>query len=430
MKRTVGTFMIIAPCIVTCVLWLLADNVLASIQQTPYRALSQIFSLLGIVLMSITFLFATKLSFLEEIFGGLDKDYFIHHIIGLLSFIFIINHPLLLAIQALPSLSTAQNYVYFSNELSYNFGIIALYTMILSFISLLFLKLRHEKWIVMHDILAVSYAFAVTHVLFIPSTVSESLPLKLWIMIFLIIGSLSAVYKIFLYQKFGPKFLYTVASVTKQNDIINILLSPHNKRINFYPGQFVYIKCISKAVPPQMHPFSPSTTALEDQIRITVKALGDYTKKLEKLSIGDKVFVYGPHGRFAEVYKSKPRTFIWVAGGIGVTPFVALLHAEAIKPSGHTIYFFYATRTPQEQVFLSEIQAILTVTPGVKLIPWSSETNGRLDAKKISEICGIPIQDAIVLICGPLPMMLSLNEQFLDLGLDEEQIIFEQFNFV
>jgi predicted ferric reductase len=383
MKRTVGMFMIIAPCLVTCILWILADNVLASLYQTPYRAVSQIFSLLGIVLMSIAFLFATKLSFLEEIFGGLDKDYFIHHIIGLLSFIFVMNHPLLLALQSLPSLSTAQTYVFFGSELSYNLGILAIYTLILSFVSLLFFKLRHEKWIIMHDLLALSYAFAVVHTLLIPSTISESFPLKLWILFFTIIGSLSAIYKIFLYQRFGPKLLYKVASVTKQNDIINILLSPQGKKISFSPGQFVYIKCISHAVPAEMHPFSPSTTALEDQIRITAKALGDYTKKLEKIAIGDKVFVYGPHGRFAEVYKTKPRTFVWVAGGIGVTPFVALLHAEAIKPSGHTIYFFYATRTPQEQVFLSEIQAILTVTPNVKLFPWSSEVNGRLDEHSV-----------------------------------------------
>lgn len=409
--------------IITINLWLGAKSGLSEITGNPLLALSQILGLIGLVFMSINLLLSTRLNMIERVFFGLDKVYKYHHILGSLSFILIINHPVLLAVQALPLYPISASYLFFSLNLSYNFGVIALYLMILSFIFIVGVKVEYSKWKIIHKLLGVSFFFVSLHTMFISSDVSRFLPLRIWIMLFLVIGDLSAIYIMFLYKFIGPKYLYQTVGIERLLDIVNIVFKPMGKKIGFYPGQFVYIAFNSNKPTGELHPFSISSPLDCDNIRVSAKIAGDYTLTLPELEMNTTAFLYGPYGKFGHKMNFDKRINIWIAGGIGVTPFLSMLpNREPLN----TVYLFYCTKDKEEAVFLPEIESRIAGKNNIRFTPWFSKVHGRLNARKIQEI--VDTKQAEIYICGPKIMMSSLCSQFITQGVSEKQIHLEDFN--
>src|SRR6185436_3048157 len=90
----------------------------------------------------------------------------------------------------------------------------------------------------------------------------------------------------------------------------------------------------------QFHPFSITSAPAERTLRITVKAIGDYTNALRRLlDEGAEAIVEGPFGSFSNAGLPQPRQ-IWAAGGIGVTPFLSM--ARSLGDGGPAVHFYYA----------------------------------------------------------------------------------------
>ena len=103
------------------------------------------------------------------------------------------------------------------------------------------------------------------------------------------------------------------------------------------------------------HPFTISSAPHEDVVRVTVKALGDYTSRLQELiEPGMPAVIGGPHGRFSH-WKGTDRQ-VWIAGGVGVAPFLSWLRALDGHQLPHRVDFFYSA--DGEAPFADEIRAI------------------------------------------------------------------------
>ena len=102
------------------------------------------------------------------------------------------------------------------------------------------------------------------------------------------------------------------------------------------------------------HPFTISSAPHEDVVRVTVKALGDYTSRLQELiEPGMPAVIGGPHGRFSH-WRGTERQ-VWIAGGVGVAPFLSWLRAlDGQLP--HRVDFFYSA--DGEAPFAEEIREI------------------------------------------------------------------------
>ena len=87
------------------------------------------------------------------------------------------------------------------------------------------------------------------------------------------------------------------------------------------------------------HPFTISSAPQEGVVRVTVKALGDYTSRLQELvEPGMPAVIGGPHGRFNH-WRGTDRQ-VWIAGGVGVAPFLSWVRAlDGELP--HSVDFFY-----------------------------------------------------------------------------------------
>lgn len=417
---------ILLPLLVTVNLFVLSKTDLVASFGNPWLFFSQLFSLLGTVLLSFTFVLGSRARFLEKLFGGLDKVIKIHHIIGAISFILLLHHPLFLAVQALPNFDLASRYLYFGTTSSYNFGVIAIYGMIILLALTLVVKLPYDVWIKTHDLFGIVLFFASLHIFFITSDVSRYMPLRIWMFINLDLGLFFYIYKVFLYRWFGPKYEYTVSKINQINDVYEIYLTPVDESIRFKPGQFCFVS-FDKLGLTEAHPFSFSSSPDEMTLRFSVKIVGDYTLSLKNLTVGTKCSVWGAYGKFYYGFDSK-KDVVFLAGGIGITPFMSLLNYEVLHIKPRKIHLFYSSRSLNDAIYDDELLTLQTRLPNFTYFQNFGDQKPRLNCQTIISEAG-DLHNKIFYICGPTPMMYSLASQLKENGVKTKDIIFEDFAF-
>ena len=426
-----GTLLILFSSLLTFNLWIISKTDISTILSSPFQSASQIIALIGTVLLAWNFILSTRIPFLEDLFGGQDRVYKKHHILGILSFVMLLHHPILLAFRYLTDTNLALRYFLPSNLLSYNTGIFALWAMIILLIFTLFIKLPYEAWLFTHRLLGLPLLLASVHMFLIVSDISRSDILRYWMFAWVGLGIVAWIYKVYLYKLLGPRYECKVQSVTLHGDILDIVLKPVDRKIRYLPGQFVFLSTTSKGIGGESHPFSIASYGAGETIRLGIKALGDYTHRLQLLKAGETAYIYGPYGRFSRKYLDSTRDALWIAGGIGITPFLSLFAYEASSPSKHrNVHFVYScVDSREDSAFDAEIQGALPSVPHVHYAHFCSTKQGYLTAEKIKAQVG-EVKDKLVMICGPEVMRMALTEQFAALGVRRSNIIFEDFNLL
>jgi predicted ferric reductase len=120
---------------------------------------------------------------------------------------------------------------------------------------------------------------------------------------------------------------------------------------------------------------------------------------------------------------------VWIVGGIGVTPFLSMLRNEKELVDERNIVLFYCFSTPEEGMFSEEIKHLIENKKTIEVHEWCSTDKGRFSVPKILEILE-KYDNYDVQICGPGPMMESLKQQFEEIGVNSERIIFEKFQMI
>ena len=286
---------------------------------------SQVLSLIGTVYLSLSFLLSSRFSFLEKMIGGLDIVYKIHHMLGALSFIALLHHPLLLAVGKIPNTQLALRYFIPAENIGYNFGIYALAAMTLLLLFTLFVQLPYHIWKNLHSGMGIVLLFGMLHIFFITSDVSRFMPLQIWMFFWMSFGLISFIYKYFFYQKYQDAYKYCIKEVIDFGNYVEIiLLSNTSKRMKYCSGQFIFLSTNNKTVGKESHPFSIASGPDEEYLKLYCKKLGDYTNRLSLLQSGEEVVINGPYGTFFESIPMR-KDIVGIAGGIGITPFLSLL---------------------------------------------------------------------------------------------------------
>ena len=162
------------------------------------------------------------------------------------------------------------------------------------------------------------------------------------------------------------------------------------------------------------HPFTISSAWQGDgRISFLIKGLGDYTRQLpDTLAVGQPVTVEGPYGRFT--FAGGKARQVWVAGGIGITPFIARMQALAQAPDGKRVDLFYSTSAP-DAVFINKVRQ-RAEDAGVVLHLLVSQRDGRLDARRIA--AAVPDWKAADFwFCGPAAFGDAIRTDLCDQGL-------------
>ena len=192
-------------------------------------------------------------------------------------------------------------------------------------------------------------------------------------------------------------------------------------------GQFLLWRFLDRARWWQSHPFSLSMAPNRRQLRLTVKAIGDFTSGLATLKPGTRVLVEGPFGQFTERGRLHSRALL-IAGGIGITPLRAL--AEEMVAEGVDVCLLYRCRREQDIVFREELDR-LAAHSQLRVEYVLSQGRGRSPAPQLGpDLLQQLVPDLLqreIYVCGPPGMRAAVHETLHRLGARDEQIHAEVF---
>lgn len=389
-------------------------------------SLGQILGLVGMSLFSINLILAGRLKILDKYFKGLDKVYANHSKIGSIAFSMMLFHPLFLVFKYL-TLSTREAAMFFVPfvEMPITWGIISLILIIVLISFTFYIKVKYNQWKLSHRFMTLAFLFSVLHSMFISSDISRSNILRFYILGLAFLALFIILRKIFFEYVPNSEFKYKIKGTKQLNkDVVEVEMESINKKLIYNPGQFAFFKFLSNEVSRESHPFSFSSSFVDENLKVTIKNFGDYTSTVSNLKAGDEVLIDGPYGHFS--YKnSLSKKQIWIAGGIGITPFFSM--AQNLD-SDYSIDFYYSVKEESEAIYLKELQNIANINNNFKFNLWSTKEKGYITGEMIKNISN-GLVDKDIFFCGPPMFMESLKEQFLLLGVNINSIHYENFNF-
>lgn len=373
-----------------------------------------------IILMACGLVLAARPRWAEPYFGGLDKMYAAHKQANTTAFLLLFVHLLTVPIttdRLLPGTPLA---------IIAFLGIVTLVLLTLSPRIPLLSKLTnasYDKWKKTHRFIGIFYALGFVHSLLVDGL--SALVAFSYVQVMFLIGLAAYLYTE-IFSRFLNKFLpYRVSAVRRLNgNTTEVTLSPKGQKLGHEPGQFLFARFPGDKVLDESHPFTISSAPAEDSLRLTIKASGDFTRHLHKnLNEGAEALLEGPYGLFQ--YRAGGLKQVWIAGGIGITPFLSFIRHGKID---RQIDFYYTVRAREEALFLDEIEAAARRYINFRVFTRFSLEEGSLTLREIAQTTG-DLHQRDIYLCGPWGMIQAFVEEFGAMGVPDEHIHYEEFNF-
>jgi propane monooxygenase reductase subunit len=212
------------------------------------------------------------------------------------------------------------------------------------------------------------------------------------------------------------------------------LLEPDE--IKFFPGQYMDISIPGTG---SVRSFSMANTSSREggilEFIIKIYPDGQFSHFLaETLAEGDRLDLTGPFGVFT--LREGDADLVFVGGGAGLAPILALLRTMAERGIQRKATFFYGARTRADLCFEAELHALERKLPNFRYIPalsepagsdgWDGETGLITDVvrRHASDLTG-----AHAYVCGPPPMVEAALPLLATLGVEEKRIYYDKFTF-
>jgi predicted ferric reductase len=400
-------------------------------------------ALLAIAVLSMQSFLSARIRWIERPFG-LDRVMLFHRTMAISAVALLLMHPLLLA--ADPHGEYGWRLLYrFSlggEGLAISMGKAALTVLVTTAVMSLFrlsLKVRYTLWLKLHKIFALSIiAAGFVHSLSIGPHVKGSAMQTLWVAYpALALGAL--VYDRFIRAYILKAHAYRVADVSHETDSVWTLTmtAPGNGPVyNYRPGQFHFLTLYRSAeTRHEQHPFTiASSPANRSTICCSIKASGDYTATIGKTIVGDRAALLGPFGRFSCLLHPTENNLVFIAGGIGITPFMSMLRHMAATAALCDVVLFYGNRTEKDIAFSKELEEIAAKqAPRLRVIhvlsradsDWRGE-RGHITVELIERQCE-KLPGRVFYLCGPPAMMMGLAKNLKKAGVKPRNIRRESF---
>jgi ferredoxin-NADP reductase len=196
------------------------------------------------------------------------------------------------------------------------------------------------------------------------------------------------------------------------------------KGFKFKPGQAVDVSINQKEWKDKKNPFTFTSLVHEPHLQFTIKAYPDseegVTKHLHELEIGDELIISDAWGA---IEYNGPGYFI--AGGAGVTPFIAIFRDLYDRGKLEDNTLFFSNKTDEDIILAHEFKVML----GEKAIFVITDEDGPGDHRRIEEAFlekEVKSFKKHFYVCGPDPMVKEINETLEKLGAKADSIVFER----
>lgn len=411
-------------------IWLAATIGSAVCPCWPLKIWATTFGVAGYYLFSLSLLLSTRWSKLEDYLGGLDQIYHLHRKLGIWGFGLILFHPWLEALKWLPE--HFEKFVFFTlpihGRLSVNLGAYAYWLMLL-ILGMTFKKiLAYDKWKILHKFMSLVFLLASLHIILSHKRVESEFAQSL-LYLPMSLGFVSIFYKQIYIPFIAKHRTLIVTEVHHVNDnIVEVFFNPKEEPLCFIPGQYGFFTFNGTSLTTESHPFTLIGSADGLGASLLIKARGDYTNNFyQHIKAGDLANFEGPYGRLN--YNQGGTSQIWIAGGIGVAPFLAWIREmKKALQNGLKVDFYYCIHRENDAVFESEFREFRLIYPNFRIFIYCSEKGNKLDVSKIEELSG-SLSNKQIFMCAPLKLTRSLKKQFVARGVRRGDIFVEDFEF-
>lgn len=395
---------------------------LAPEQHDPRTTGTTMLGGIAFLLMTCSIILSTRLEIFEDMFGGLDRMYQVHRVAGVFAALTALVHFFGVPKELPAGVDPVANAIFPSGPL----GMLGLIFLVIGLFIALNRKVRYSRWRPTHKVMGIVYFLIIGHFMTAPSIFFERFSASGYLLILAaIIGLVSLFYSVFGMNK-RTALPFTIEAVNPLERASELVLKPVGQMLDFKPGQFAFVEVQGKDWS-EPHPFTISSAPGEDRLRFTMKVLGDWTRKVrEELVAGGEVLVRGPYGRFDATTAGKKQ--IWLAGGIGLTPFLSKLRAME-EGDPRQIHLVYAARAVGDAIYLDELKDRAAELGNVTLVPlFSDEGNfARVDMMKQKLPDALDTYDYFM--CGPKPMIEGIMADLKKAGVSRGKIHTEAFEF-
>jgi predicted ferric reductase len=411
------------------VILIVVGSAIAAIPAINYTNVTTAISLeaamAAFILMSISLLLSTRMKIFEVVFGGLDRLYVAHRRIGYAVLAFILVHYFytpnftgLFQSRELNELAKLVGYYAF-------FALLALILFsIIKGVPYTPIRVPYHVWYFTHRFIGFAYVAIAFHQYFVKKPFDQTEVIAYILNLASLVGVVSFAYTQALSH--FKKRSYEIVSVEKHPSATVITARPVGRPLKLIAGQFI-VAHVRRSGLREPHPFTVSRIADDGSLSISVKPLGDYTKRLrDTVEAGDILRVEGGYGHFN--FQRGGEDQIWVAGGIGVTPFSAMA-AELENHPKVKVTMFYCVREKGEAVHAEIFQSLAEKQQNFRFILHASKDDGRLDAKRLAELSHVEPKKADFWFCGPAALRQALLKGLRAIGETPRRVKFEQFEF-
>jgi ferredoxin-NADP reductase len=208
---------------------------------------------------------------------------------------------------------------------------------------------------------------------------------------------------------------------------------------NFKAGQFADVTLTD---PPETdaegntRTFSIASPPFENELVFTTRMRDTaFKRSLKKVPLATEVQISAAAGSFI-LHKNRAKPGVFLAGGIGITPFLSIVRQADRDRLPHKLYLFYSNRRPEDAAFLETLQTLETTNPNFRLIctmtemskskkEWKGET-ALIDKEMLSRHLAT-LQGPIYYIAGPPTMVAAMRQTLVSSGVEEDDIRTEEF---
>ncbi|WP_346016526.1 ferric reductase-like transmembrane domain-containing protein [Chroococcidiopsis sp. CCMEE 29] len=392
----------------------------------------------GLAMMALQFALTARLNKVEASYG-IDLILQFHRYISLVAFIFILVHPLMLFVT---DPETLQLLNVFEAPWRARFAVLATLALIALVATSIWrqqLKIPYEPWRIAHGILAVSaIGFGLAHALGVSYYLSLFWKVVIWTGL-----ALTALWLLIYVRLVKPWFMlrkpYLVEEVRpERGNVWSLVLRPRgHEGIHFQPGQFAWITLQISPFRMREHPFSMASSAEDtERLEFGIKAVGDFTNTVKDVPPGTKAFLDGPYGVFTTDRYENTVGFVFIAGGIGITPIMSMLVTLAERKDDRPLILIYANKTWEDVTYREEIEDLkekldLQVVHVLREPPedWSGET-GYVDKEMLKRYIPKRAATRNYFICAVPKMMDQVEKALYELEVPVTHVHMEHYNLV
>jgi ferredoxin-NADP reductase len=230
--------------------------------------------------------------------------------------------------------------------------------------------------------------------------------------------------------------------LTRREEVAESTMAFHFEKpsgFDFKPGQFADVTLTN---PPETdaegntRTFSIASSPFENELVFTTRMRDTaFKRSLKKVPLGTEVGIGSAQGSFT-LHKNLAKPAVFLAGGIGITPFFSIVRQADRSRLQQTLYLFYSNRRPEDAAFLETLQSLEKTNPNFRLIctmtemskskkEWKGET-GFINEEMLTRYLSY-LQGPIYYTAGPPAMVAAMRQTLVKAGVDEDDIRTEEF---